>query len=309
MHKKVFTTVLVFMLGLATAAPAFEDDFSSSPLDTGSGWTLDGLNESALADGTPVPAFEWTAGTLTVNYNSQWPSVRLLTPLGTTVTGDDSFRMTATCTVRSDNFAVQYNQMSAMITFALVNSVTTGLDRSGSISSAADVFDNLEMTYFPNPSDYGGPFLSPTAFGSDDGSHNLWANFAPYSSEEVTLTKNVPLEFVIVHNGNVKTILWSVREVGGDYIFQDGMVDLSGLSTSFEVDSFAISMYEDGWSDHPDPPSVAATVDFTNVSFSLFESPAIQGTPATTAVGSVLAVVALAAAAARKLARRNRLGV
>jgi len=295
-----------YALSACVSASAFEDNFAANPIEESSGWSLVGSNESELADGSPAAAFEWTAGTLIVNYNSQSPSSRLMTLLGATVTGTDSFRLGATCTILSDNYVPQPDKMSSIISFALVNSATTGTNRSGSMTTAADVFDNVEMTYFPNISiDYGGPYLSPTVFGSDDGTHNVWANFAPFSAQEVDLPLDTPLSFALDYNAHSRTITWSVREVGGDYIFQAGLVDLTGLSTLFEVDSFAISMYNDGWSDPAGPPSCVATVEFTQVSFTGYDPPALEGTPSATAVGLAVMTLAMAAAACIRLARRN----
>ncbi len=289
--KLTITAIAVactYALSACVSASAFEDNFSTNPLEESSGWSLVGSAD----------AFEWTPGTLTVNYNSQSPSSRLITPLGATVTGADSFRLGATCTILSENYVPQPDRMSPIISFALVNSLTTGTNRSGSITTAADVFDNVEMTYFPSTSiDYGGPYLSPTVFGSDDGTHNVWANFAPWSSQEIELLPDTPLSFALDYSANSRTITWSVREVGSGYIFQNGLVDLSGMATLFEVDSFAISMYNDGWSALPAPPSVVATVEFTEVSFISYDPPALEGTPSTTAVGLTVMALAMAAAA------------
>ena len=53
------------------------------------------------------------------------------------------------------------------ISWGLWSSTTTGLERTGNPASfAGDTFELLEFDYFPNASPFfGGPFLSPTAFG------------------------------------------------------------------------------------------------------------------------------------------------
>jgi len=311
-NKRLIITVTSVLISLAVtgyclSVTAFEDDFSTDPLGAGSSWSLEGPNTSELNDTTPVPAFQSSAGTLTVNYNSLYPTSRLVAPLGTTVTGTDTFQFGATCAVSSANYNPDPNGYSGIMTFALVNSATTGTDRSGRSEGEwpdvtyfpGNTIDNVEMTYYPNVSIWGGPYVASTVIGGSS-----WYNMA-FSAEEVTLPHDTPIEVTLDYNGYSREITYNVRRVGGEYIVRNKRIDVSGLSPTFQADSFAISMYNDGFS-NPTRPSVVATAEFTNVFFrSGWHSDTPQfteGAPSVTAIGLAIMAIALAATAYRKLA-------
>jgi hypothetical protein len=296
--------VFGFVMFSGQCANAITDDFSSDPLAGGSSWSLTGTNGSALADGTPVPAFQWSSGTLTVNYNSTQPTSRLSIPLGTTVTGSDTFSLNATFTIRSENYQADPNGYMGILNVALVNSATTGPDRTGDLSDfAVDVFDNVEVTYWPNVAFWGGPYVGPTVFGANTGSNDGFSNFASWfglDAQEKTLPLDTPLEMTLVHDPEAKTASLTIQIVAGGTILDAVPLDLSIISPTFTVDSFAISMYNDGWT-VPSPASAVATVDFASIAVTV-PPPAddVVGTPAASALGLAALCVALAFTATRR---------
>ena len=126
----VFGCVLL----VCQCAHALTDDFSSDPLAPGSQWVVTGTNESALADGTAVPAFQWSSGTLTVNYNSTKPTSRLSIPLGETVTDANIFTLKAVITIRSENYGADPLGYMGILNFALVNTLELSITDALSIS-------------------------------------------------------------------------------------------------------------------------------------------------------------------------------
>ncbi len=305
-------TLVSSAAGYCPSSGAFDDDFSTDPLGGGSSWTLVGPNTSALADGTAVPVFQWSAGTLTVNYNSLHPTSRLVAPLDVTVTGADTFEFGATCTLRSDNYDPDPLGYSGIMTFALMNSSTTGTDRSGDFDDwAADTYDNVEMTFFPNVSEFfGGPYVAPTVFGGNSGSDNAFFNVT-FGSDETSLPLDAPLHITLEHDAGSRQIVCNVQLDDGSYVVHNLVVDVDGLDPSFQADSFGVSMYHDGWATAP-TPSVVATVEFAHVFFRNIRSGKagpIEGAPSASVVALCAAAIAVAVVGARGVAvcRRIRL--
>lgn len=309
-NKFTVAAIAIFGCGLLVCGNvhALSDDFSTDPLADGSVWTVTGTNQSALADGTPAPAFDWSSGTLTVNYNSTQPTSRLSVPLGVTLTNTDTFSFSAFFTIRSENYAADPNGYMGILNFALVNAATTGLERTGRppADSAVDVFDNVEATYWPNVAAWGGPYVGPTVFGANSGSDDGFSNFASWfgaEAQQKTLPLDTPLEMTINHDPADKTVSLTIQVVGGSTILDAVPLDVSTLSPSFTVDSFAITMYNDGWS-AVDPPSAVATVDFESIYVTATTPQAEpENTPAGTTIGLSALVAIFAASATRRLSK------
>ncbi|MCD6288323.1 MAG: hypothetical protein J7M12_04330 [Candidatus Hydrogenedentes bacterium] len=310
--KRVLSgVVLAVAAGVAgtTNGYGFSDDFSSNPLGTGSQWVVTGPNTSALADGTSVPVFEWTPGTLTVNYNSTQPTSRLSVPIGATLTAADAFSVSAEFTIRGENYEADPNGYMGILNVALINSATTGLNRTGNLSDfAVDVFDNVEMTFWPNVAAWGGPYVAPSVFGGDNGSHDGFANFSSWfgtAAKEIALPLDTPLEMRLDYDADAKTVALTIRTVAGSVLLDAAPLDVSFLAPPFSVDALAISMYNDGWWMASSPPSAVATVDYSSISVSSgsMSQSEVEGTPAVSVLGLAALVSALAATAACRRVR------
>ncbi len=195
-------------------------------------------------------------GTLRVIYDTTLPSARISTPIGGVLTADADFDFGAILTIRSAGFAADPNGFS-QITFALWNSVTTGMNRTGFPS---DSFDALEFDYFANVGDFGGPFLSPSVFGGDVGAGNAFFNFT-FQSRELALPADVPLLCRFHHAAATRLLTLTVSRHGTGVFFEPipgavATIDLSTLSPGFQVDVAGIMAWYEGWA------SLRAEVDF-----------------------------------------------
>jgi hypothetical protein len=195
-------------------------------------------------------------GTLRVTYDTTLPSARMATPLGGVLTADADFDFGAILTIRSGGFAADPNGFS-QITFALWNSVTTGMNRTGFPS---DSFDAVEFDYFPNVGEFGGPFLSPSVFGGDVGAGNAFFNFT-FGSRELALPPDVPLLCRFHHDAATRRLTLTVSRHSTGVFFEPipgavATVDLSSLRPGFQVDVAGIMAWYEGWA------SLRAEVDF-----------------------------------------------
>ncbi len=210
-------------------------------------------------------------GSLAVTFDSLESTSRILRVLPSAVTESDDFVFGALITIRSSGFEPDPFGFHP-ITVSLVNTATTGDDRTGDITDfRADTFDTLELAYFPNVSPFfGGPFLSPTAFGepiADD----AFANFS-FNSAEFTLLPDVTYLVELEHSAGARTLAVQVSVVsstGRAVPLADGSIaaDLSGL-TGFTLDAIGVSMYHDGFNLFAQSGrSLLATVDYDLIFF------------------------------------------
>ncbi len=205
-------------------------------------------------------------GSLRVTYDSLQPTSRFFTTFPGGFTQDDDFVYGAVLTIRPDGFAADPFGF-AQIAFSLFNSVTTGDDRTGDLSDfAADTFDTVEFSYFPNVSPFfGGPFVSPDVFG-EQVSPDAFANFT-FGSVQLELQPGVTYLVEVEHSASARTLVarvFVVRSDGAAAALPGGRVvaDVSGI-TGFLVDSLAISAYHDGFNEFASSGrSLLATVDY-----------------------------------------------
>lgn len=194
-------------------------------------------------------------GTLRVVYDTLLPTARLSTSLPTVWTTGDDFDFGAILTIRSDGFFADPNGFS-QIAFGLWNGALTGLNRTGFPS---DSFDTVEFDYFPNVTEFGGPFVSPTVFGGEVGG-NAFFNFA-FASAESALPLDVPLlvrgHYSAADRRLRLTVARHVKPLSFERI--DGAtvnVDLSRLSPTFLLNAIGIAGYFEGY------PSIHVVVDY-----------------------------------------------
>ena len=245
--------------------------------------------------------FDWSRGReLDVLLDSNAPGARLGAPLGTTLDGADSFvvemdfRLDAIDASPDDFFQVS---------FGLVSSATTGLNRTGTSLSAppffvddADTWDSLELAYYPNVTFFGGPFLQPTVFGANVGSpfSNFAANFGPSSDlgdntgDQVTeLPQDVPLRVRMVHDACRQRLVTTIFDLSGGQPaeLETGIapLDLSFLNATgtFHVDTLALNAYQDLADFDPSSRSLLARVAFLAARVLVLDAPSAIVLPRT----------------------------
>jgi hypothetical protein len=188
----------------------------------------------------------------------------------------DAFRAAAVFVIEPDGFQADpfgFFQMS----WGLWNTRTTGLDRTGSLTSlASDTFELLEFAYFPNVSPFfGGPFLSPSAFGVANDEDPLFdflggfVNFA-FASVPVELPLGEPLSAVLSHLPAEGVMVVTVRRIdaGGRLVPLPGAVAVVPLDSlpvrEYSVDTIGLTLWHDGFGG--DTPSLRADVVFHELS-------------------------------------------
>ncbi len=206
----------------------------------------------------PVWSGDWP-GSLSVLYRSDMEAGRLGWRLDEPLTQDDGFIAAAVIAFDPNHFNADpygYFQLS----WGLWNSETTGMDRTGSPTpTVADTFEMLEFDYFPQVSPwFGGPWLSPSAFGIADETNPLFpssgafANFASGNSL-VELPLGRPLLMVIEHEPSKDRAHFQVYEITkcGRIIPLKGAeadVSLSALGLrEYSFDTIGLTLWNDGW--------------------------------------------------------------
>jgi len=297
MHVGKLVLILAVLLLTAGFLQGWVEDFSQDPFENG--FVLVGPNESALVDGTPVPAFQWEEGHLIINYHSQYPSTRIMRLLGETVDENSSFYYRAVFTISSANFLASDEDFME-INFALGNSETTGLNRTGPPwgqgGEPANVFNYMEFSFFPNISQIFqyGPTLGISAFGPDVGTGDAFSNFAFNFGEDTDLHDEVeenllpstglpldtPLEALVECDGNTKLAEITVARLDTSpktvLITREVPLDVSTLEGGFQLDTFMITTYYDHADYTPDTPSLIATVVYDEIEFESGEGSTAQ---------------------------------
>jgi hypothetical protein len=194
-------------------------------------------------------------GTLRVTYDTLLPAARISAPFGDAPSTDADFSFGAILTIRSDGFFADPEGFS-QIAFGLWNAATTGLSRT---TFPSDSFDLVEFDYFPNVTAFGGPFVSPTAFGGNVGD-NAFFNFA-FQSAETALPLDVPLLIEARHSAAARQLRVTVgRHLSGTFFERlpeaTVTVDLSRLDPGFIVNVAGIAGYFEGLA------SLRAVVDY-----------------------------------------------
>lgn len=205
-------------------------------------------------------------GSLAVTYDSLLPTSRLLSTFPGGFTQDDDFVFGAVLTIRSDSFAPDPFGFHP-IAFSLINSATTGDDRTGDLSDfSADTFDTVDASYFPNVSPlFGGPFFSPGLFGQAV-SGDAFANFG-FGSVSFELQPGTTYLIEMEHVASTHRLIGQISLVqpdGRTSSLPGGRVEIDLTNvTGFLVDTLGISAYHDGFNVFSQSGrSLLATVDY-----------------------------------------------
>jgi hypothetical protein len=293
MFRYKFVAVLGLALALSRPAIAsvnFTEDFSSNPFAPAGNWSY-GIGDNSNTQfvwnaSTPSTYTGDPSGELDVHLNSSLPTVRFQRPLGVTLTDTNSFTLSA---VFSFTITSAPDDQLMQIAFGLVNSSTTGGDRTGSVTNftSDNVFSSIEFDYYPNVSAiYGGPTLTPTVFGAQAGpGADAFANIASifgdasdlgaHTNGITSLPQSVTLQAVLNYDGDTKTMTITMAQVNADGSGTCLNTELptlnlvmAGYNTNFPfvVDSLAIMAYNDGFTD-PSDPSLVADLKIQRLSF------------------------------------------
>ena len=259
-HKLAIIAAAATVIVSTAFAATLTETFNASPfVGDGGSFTLNGPGVAQFTHLSNAPAFTGDpAGSLEVGYDTLEPATRLTAPLGMAVTETDTFSFGAVLTIRSVGFYADPNGF-AQIAFGLINSTTTGLDRTGDVLDFDnDTFDMLEFNYFPNASPFfGGPFVSPATLGTQVGTSAF--NNVAFSSLELTLPLDTPLRVEFTYDGGISILTGTIDSIAPDGtlmplaatvpldIFNPSGAFAVPIQGGFTVDAIAISAYFDGF--------------------------------------------------------------
>lgn len=222
--------------------------------------------------------------TLSASYDTSQSTTKMIWPLGANLTDDVSFQYSVGFTILNQGFFAD-SEAFAQIAFGLVNSGTTGNNRSGGpefsgVSGSA--YDVVSFDYFPNITDFGGPTLGPSVIQTDHGAGFFSSLVFPFGDEtDLTAEGALPLGTSLTAEVDYDAVLrlLSLR-IDGQNINTTGEGD-AGAGTSggpdgdattiqnflpadvaFSVDSFAITLWEDEFRFIATNPTVTANVVF-----------------------------------------------
>jgi len=289
MKAVIIALCISFTVSGAASALNFHEDFSSP---------------AGATQGPGDPGrFVFSAGKLTARYDSLADPVRLYMPLGGTLTDGDSFEFGANVRILSAGFEASYFG-NFQIAFGLVNETgdaknKTGLNRATPFGESADVYNNIEVDYFPNAFYGFGPNFGVSAFGpaANAGDDAFWNFQSPEyeafqigdQSGESDLPRDVLLNIYASYDAGGGLLTYGARQWTGaawsplviyvDPTTHDAFTEITfdpflyrsdwnpGI-TGFSVNAFAISLYKDPFDDGEladDMQSLRANVEFDEV--------------------------------------------
>lgn len=228
----------------------------------------DGLQRVEWVD--DAPAFVGDApGSLSAIYDSSLPAGRVGFSLPRTLSESDRFTAAAVFVIHSAGFVAEPDGFF-QISWGLWNRGATGLNRTGTLSEAADCYELVEFDWFPAVSPFfGGPFLGPGVFGRGMAGDDAFDNFSSFFDVEVALPLDVPLMAVIEHQpGSATAAVQLYRVLDGPALVPVnsgvGAIELGFLSDgSYSVDSVGLTLWQDGFDGLFAPsPSVWAELTF-----------------------------------------------
>ncbi|MCC6682851.1 MAG: PEP-CTERM sorting domain-containing protein [Phycisphaeraceae bacterium] len=270
----------------AAAAPALlSENFADDPVA--------GARATVVGDGSRF-TFNAAGQTLTAAYDTLLPTSRMQwqLPGGTHLTQNDSFSFQTSFLIHSAGFFADPFGY-AQISFGLINSATTGLDRTGTPADATsdDCLDVATVDYFPNLSTFfPSPNVQPLIIESDDGNPLTDAFVGlhyPTSLEsalngpgEADLPRDILLTAAFSYNASTGRVTLTLDQNSSPLtINSEGEAGIGGLDgdiatiqfdlpggAEFDLDAFSILLWQDGWTFG----SSSVTADVTFESFAVF---------------------------------------
>lgn len=288
--RQLFATALAILLLLVGVHVGFVEAGVIS-------WTEDFADDPLLAERFAVPVgqdssrftYDPSNHLLTVHYDTFLPTAWYLRPLdaagGHSFGRCSDFQFDVTFRICSTGyFADPFN--IAQIGWGLINSQTTGEDRSGG-SSGPFAFDVVAFDFFPNVSAFGGPSVGPTIIHSDDGA-GFFANidFAFGAETQIdtafgdqTIALDTAYTARIVYDADTQTATLTIQQgsqflainaagAGGPGGFDGDPATIQTIlqiDGPFTVDTFALTAWQD--TSNPFDSTVIADVDVMHVAF------------------------------------------
>ena len=279
-----FLPALTVVLALTGAGSASAQDTSTLVREgAGLSFQTDPLARAdVLIEGAALARLSWQddqpafpgdrPGSLTALYDSRLEPGRFGIALPETWDQDDTFTAAAILVIESEGFSADPNGFFG-ISWGLWNTEEPGLNRTGDFTDfAADTFEVMEFSWFPNVSPFfGGPFLSPALFGEAHAADPLfpflggYSNFA-FGSTQVALPLDEPLLAVIQHLPEADAIVFSVLRIvnGGHLVPVPGALAVIDLNTlplrSYRLDALGLTLWQDGFTG--ETPSVDVSVTY-----------------------------------------------
>lgn len=241
----------------------WKDDFDTDPF---SRWAFD----TGPGDGFGDNSYEQficdlESGELVVDYDSSKPTVRLQRPLGRSFTETHAFTFSAT--LRFDSI-VAPDEDYMQICLALTNDATTGAQRSVPYPEPANTFDNIELDYFPNLSQFfGGPFVTVTVQGSQQNPELDAYQYLSFAAVEHELPTGVELKFSGHYDPRTTTLHFRVNDEVALETDITEQPQFGNPAERFTVDQFSITTYFDGADYFPQSTSLLATVAYDEAEF------------------------------------------
>ena len=240
--RTVFLLATVAAAGLTAAARAdLANDFSTNPIGA-AGVTVQGLDAAHVNS-----RFTYNSGdgTLTAHYNTTADTIKLLFDLGQHFNQNSSFVYTARLELPSAALGSPPDFGGSVASFGLINSATTGnarastgyFDGSGFHEvTKGDTYDLLTLDYFPtqDPS-FGGNSLSLTSIQSAQNGVAFNDSFR-FGFALASLPTDQFFDVTVTYNG-------STHLAHMDY--GSGSVDADLTGAAFDVNSFAITLWND----------------------------------------------------------------
>lgn len=262
-------------------------------------WTESFLDDPVAANRFTIPgghdparfSYDGGAPSLTVHYNSSEPTAWYQRPIDAQTPRAlgrcDDFELRVTLRIRSDGFIADPNAF-AQIAWGLINSQTTGEDRSGG-SAGPYSYDLVTFDYFPNVSTFGGPTLGATILHTDTGMGFFSSFDFPFGTEsdidsdlgDVGPALDTLHTASVAYDSGAQTATLTLDGPGGAVgINADGTGGAGGpdgdpttiqttmfVDAPFEVDTFALTAWEDTFDFDPEFPSVVADVEVFEITF------------------------------------------
>jgi hypothetical protein len=254
----------------------------------------------------PAPAdprftFNSADGTLTAHYNTSLPTDKLVFPFpaGRSFTAADSFNVATRFKINSANFSADPFGF-AQIALGLLNTTTTGNDRSGGIGhdfsatpvnygTSGNTYDLVAFDYFPNVSPtFASPTLSPTIISSKTGTEPAFSDvYAPFGAQsalndpgESAPALDTFYNTLLSYNAQSRRIAISISSDSAPLLINAGggpdgdpfTIDYTVPSgINFNVNAYALTLWTDSYADFG--PSVVADVVFDSFSVSAVPEP------------------------------------
>ena len=295
---------LALLLPLLLTAPvlgaAMSDSFATDPIAGG--------RAAVVGDAT---RFSYDAATHSVvaQYDTRLPTAELVFPLGTTLTQNQSFTFSTSFTIRSiTNFdhTSGTDPLSSLgtaeLSFGLLNSVTTGTNRTDGFSGNA--YDLATVDYFPTNNQWGPPVVGATVVENPEAGLSYYQQIDfPYSGAPTLptfLNTGVPISATVSYNAasHILQAVFSASQLTIDPAQSNTFTWSQDLNVTaqaygdgfkgFSLDSFGLLLWDDSSaiSQGYDAP-VSATIAYNGFSVATAPEPASLGL---LAVGALVAL-------------------